>query len=75
MKISARRAFFVCLLYLIVIVLFLVSCKTVQTVRCKATSFKPVVVIGVNGSMTTIMVPFCDTLQVIPKIPDTLRVQ
>lgn len=51
------------------------ACKTVQTVRCKATSFKPVVVIDLNGSMTTIMVPFCDTLQVIPKIPDTLRVQ
>jgi hypothetical protein len=60
--------------YLLVLLLF-ASCKTVQTVRCRATSFKPVVLIGVNGSITTIMVPFCDTLQVIAKVPDTLRVE
>lgn len=51
------------------------GCKTVQSVRCVSTSFKPVVVIGLNGLPSTIMVPFCDTLQVIPKIPDTLQVK
>lgn len=51
------------------------GCKTVQTVRCVATSFKPVVLIGANGSYSTIMVPFCDTLRVIPKIPDSLQVK
>ncbi len=51
------------------------GCKTVQTVRCIATSFKPVVVIGIDGTASTILVPFCDTLKVIPRIPDTLQVK
>jgi hypothetical protein len=51
------------------------SCKTVQSVRCISTSYKPVVVIGTNGLPYTIMVPFCDTLKVIPKMPDSLRLQ
>lgn len=51
------------------------SCKTVQAVRCISTSFKPVVVIGANGVPYTILVPFCDTLQVVPRVPDSLRVQ
>lgn len=58
-----------------VIVMLALSCKTVQSVRCISTSFKPVVVIGVNGIPNTILVPFCDTLQVIPKIPDTLQLK
>lgn len=74
MQISKRRSAFVIAVYML-FMFFLLSCKTVQTVRCKATSLKPVVLIGVNGTMTTVMVPFCDTLQVIPKVPDTLRVQ
>jgi hypothetical protein len=74
MQISKRRSAFVIAVYMLFMI-FLLSCKTVQTVRCKATSLKPVVLIGVNGTMTTVMVPFCDTLQVIPKVPDTLRVQ
>lgn len=68
-----RRAVFVALIYLLVIVVFFASCRTVQTVRCVSTSFKPVVIIGVTGTVSTVMVPFCDTLQVVPKIPDTLR--
>lgn len=75
MPISKQRPAFAIAIYMVVMALFLLSCKTVQTVRCKATSLKPVVVIGINGTMTTVMVPFCDTLQVIPKVPDTLQVQ
>lgn len=75
MRISKRRAAIILLIYLLVMSVFLFSCKTVQTVRCVATSFKPVVVIGANGTYSTIMVPFCDTLRVIPKVPDSLRVQ
>lgn len=59
----------------IAVAVLVFSCKTVQAVRCVHTSFKPVVVIGANGIPYTISVPFCDTLQVVPKVPDSLRVQ
>lgn len=75
MRISFRRAAIIGFIYLVAAAVFLFSCKAVQTVRCKSSSPKPVVVIGLNGTMTTVYVPFCDTLQVIPKVPDTLRLQ
>lgn len=75
MRISFRRAAVIAVVYIVVMALFLFSCKTVQTVRCKSTSLKSVVVIGINGTMTTVLVPFCDTLQVIPRVPDTLRIR
>lgn len=73
--VTMRRYAIIFLLGAAGLLALLPGCKTVQTVRCAATSFKPVVVIGLNGSMTTIFVPFCDTLQVVPKVPDTLRLQ
>jgi hypothetical protein len=59
--------------WLMVVLLLLVGCKSVQTVRCRVYSMRPVVLIGVNGSVNTILVPFCDTLEVVPRVPDTLK--
>lgn len=74
MRITLRH-YFIAIVYIITAAIFLLSCKTIETVRCKATSMRPVVVIGANGVPYTIMVPFCDTLQVVPKVPDSLQVQ
>lgn len=58
---------------LAIIVAGQMACTTPRTLRCKSTSFKEVTIIGLNGQITSTWVPFCDTLQILPKLTDTTK--
>jgi hypothetical protein len=49
------------------VILTLTSCKAIQGVKCESIKQIPVTTIGINGTLHTVYVPYCDTLRIIPK--------
>lgn len=70
-----EKVFIITVLCIILAILIAgqMACTTPRTIRCKSTSFKEVTIIGLNGQITTTWVPFCDTVQILPKLKDSLK--